>query len=148
MLYYIIYFSKSANLMQDEDLQHLLKQSRSWNTQHGLTGMLLYIEGQFTGTPRGSFMQVLEGTKLEVEYMFSLIKQDERHHNITVLQQGELKKRDFPDWQMGFEKINMEDGKLPDGLFKLDDTFLKSRTLKQTNMATTFLKMFYQMKKA
>jgi len=143
MLYHIIYFSKAAWQMQQEDLIFLLKQSRDWNEEHYLTGMLVYMQGGMLSKADGRFMQVIEGSKKEIDFIFDRIKQDKRHHHITVLHYGPVQKRDFDTWQMGFELLNIAPGEQVKGYFELNDDFLKSTEFKKSNMALTFLKSFY-----
>jgi hypothetical protein len=61
-LYHLVYQSFATALMSEKELEVVLTQSRSWNTDHNLTGMLLYSNGDI--------MQVLEGTQEEV-FLFS-----------------------------------------------------------------------------
>lgn len=83
--------------MGDQELKTLLKQSRDWNAQHQLTGVLLYSEH--------NIMQVLEGPKDEVFYIFNKIEQDIRHRNVTRLADGEIQQRNFSQWSMGFKAV-------------------------------------------
>jgi hypothetical protein len=143
MLYYLIYFSKACQLMQEEDLTKLLHQSRQWNEAHSLTGMLVYLEGRFVANAEGRFMQVLEGPKDEVQYIFEKIKHDNRHHRVMELSNGLLDKRNFKGWQMGFESINLETDNTANGYLKLEDSVFESKNLKDCNLALNFLRSFY-----
>jgi len=143
MLYHIIYFSKSTKQMQEEDLLPLLKQSRDWNEQHNLSGMLVYMQGGLLSKNEGRFMQVLEGPKNEVDYIFENIKKDSRHHQISVIHYQPVNQRDFTGWQMGFQSLNIEPGEDVKGFFELNDDFLKSEEFIKSNMALNFLKSFY-----
>ena len=129
--------------MQEEDLMHLLKQSRDWNEGHNLSGMLVYLQGGLLSKNEGRFMQVIEGSKNEVDYIFENIKKDSRHHHISVIHYQPIKKRDFNGWQMGFQSVEVEPGKDVKGFFELNDDFLKSEDFKKSNMALNFLKSFY-----
>lgn len=130
--------------MPSEDLIFLLNQSRSWNEEHGLTGMLLYLEGRFLGKVEGRFMQVLEGTEWEVKQIFEKIKQDPRHHSLIILKQASTKYRNFETWSMGFKSMKLEAGKELPERFDLNDDFLKSAELRQSNVPLNFLKSFYE----
>jgi hypothetical protein len=148
MLYHVIYFSKAIGIMEKEDLHLLLKQSREWNAGHQLTGMLVYIRGNALSKDSGRFMQVLEGPQEEVEYMFNLIKQDARHHRVTLIKHEPLQKRNFPDWQMGFKSVDIADNhQVIDGYFELNDEFLGSAVFTKSNLALNFLRSFYTMVK-
>jgi len=148
MFYHVIYFSKAIRIMQEKDLHVLLKQSREWNVGHQLTGMLVYIRGNALSVDPGRFMQVLEGPQQNVEYMFNLIKQDARHHRVTPIKYEPIKKRNFPDWQMGFKSVDTADThQVFDGYFELNDEFLGSADSKRSSLALNFLRSFYAMVK-
>lgn len=63
------------------------------NERFGVTGMLLYADG--------NIVQVLEGEHLDVDSIFDKIRIDSRHTNIFVLYEQKVSKRDFPLWSMG-----------------------------------------------
>jgi hypothetical protein len=130
--------------MPSDDLLFLLNQSKNWNEGHGLTGMLLYLEGKFLSKVEGRFMQVLEGTERDVKEIFAKIKQDSRHHSLIILKQASTKERNFGTWSMGFKSINLEAHKELPGRFDLNDDFLKSAELQQSNVPLNFLKSFYE----
>ena len=130
--------------MSSDDLLLILNQSRSWNEGHGLTGMLLYLEGKFLSKVEGRFMQVLEGSEWEVKEIFQKIKQDPRHHSLIILKQAPTKERNFGTWSMGFKSINLDAHQELPGRFDLNDDFLKSAELQQSNVPLNFLKSFYQ----
>lgn len=100
-LYHLVYQSTATLPMGDKELEALLKQSRDWNSQHQLTGILLYSEH--------NIMQVLEGPKDEVFYIFNRIEQDIRHQTVTKLADGEIQQRNFSQWSMGFKAVALSD---------------------------------------
>jgi hypothetical protein len=130
--------------MPSNDLHFLLDQSKNWNQRYGLTGMLLYLEGKFLSKVEGRFMQVLEGTESQVKELFEKIKQDPRHHSLIILQQSSSKDRNFATWSMGFKSIQLEVCKELPEFFNLDEEFLKSDELQQSNLPINFLKSFFQ----
>jgi len=93
----LIYFSSSLKLLQKEDFVSLLEQSRQYNSDMGITGVLLCIRGQI--------MQVLEGNQAVVEALFNRIEQDTRHHNVSLAIKRPISQRLFPGWAMGYEAI-------------------------------------------
>ena len=93
----LVYVSMATREMSDEDLIQLLKKARHKNEARGITGMLLYRNG--------FFMQALEGKEERVEKLFETIKNDSRHRHATLLYKHALTERAFPDWCMGFNKI-------------------------------------------
>ncbi|PRY55299.1 FAD-dependent sensor of blue light [Arcticibacter pallidicorallinus] len=104
MLYYLIYCSVASELMAEEDLRVLLKQARARNRELVITGMLVYVEGGYGMRRQGRFMQVLEGSRFLVETLFEKIRNDNRHHEVVVLEEGAIHKRSFKTWEMGFER--------------------------------------------
>ena len=66
-MFQLVYLSSASQPFSEDDLVALLTQARQNNTAHGLTGMLLYKDG--------NFMQVLEGDEAEVRRLFHTIEQ-------------------------------------------------------------------------
>ena len=97
----------AAHAPSSETLQArlLLGVARTANTEHDVTGLLLYREG--------SFYQLLEGKQTAVNHIFEVIKQDPRHKDVRILFSGETETREFSDWRMGF--LNL-DGVNPEAL--------------------------------
>ena len=97
MLYHLVYVSSAVELFSTEDLVALLAKSRANNERAGLSGMLLYKDG--------NFMQALEGEEAAVKETHARILRDPRHRGVITLIQGEQEGRQFPDWSMGFHQI-------------------------------------------
>lgn len=129
--------------MQQEELLTLLKDSRSWNETHGITGMLLYIRAEIQNVNQGKFIQVLEGPEGEIRSIFEKIRIDNRHHHLIVLNEANAKKRNFATWTMGFAAMDGEEYKTNPGYFELNDTFLSNANRQKLNMPLNFLKSFY-----
>ncbi len=85
----------------------LLAQSRLSNAQAGITGMLLYKDG--------NFMQTLEGEEATVRALAARIAADRRQHGMVTLHSGHSMQRQFSDWTMGFFDLNAPAGTLPAG---------------------------------
>lgn len=151
MEHHIIYISTAEHLMSKTELLHILERSRDWNNSHGITGMLIYIEGLFiqpnaTGMQQhlaGRFMQVLEGSKAEVEALFASIQTDVRHQNLIVLENAPVASRDFESWQMGFSSLSLAEFEANPGYFALDASFLTASKEESSNRALQFLQSFY-----
>lgn len=141
-MYSIIYYSKATHLMQEGDLELLLEESRAWNAAHGITGLLAYIEGTSNVREEARFMQDLEGTEEEVNRIFEKIKNDPRHHHIVVLKSEHIKQRDFSDWTMKYEYIDLSVKLHLHGFFLLDQKLLQSEEFKKADAALNFLKSF------
>lgn len=94
----LVYVSLANKDMSDQDLQTLLKFARVKNERLGITGMLLYRDG--------FFMQALEGDEDAVDSLFARIRQDSRHRDVLLIYKETSKSRAFPDWTMGFNKMD------------------------------------------
>ena len=97
-LHRIVYVSTSTDLLSKEDLHEILSVSRRNNSLNGITGILIYNDG--------NILQVLEGCKKEIHTLFGTISQDRRHHGCIILQDTPSKTRSFSDWYMGFKCVS------------------------------------------
>lgn len=100
-LHRIAYISTASKLFDSAELRNMLKEANERNAKSGVTGMLLYKDGQF--------MQVLEGPEEAIRATFRRIEQDSRHHGIMVLVKGPVEDRRFPNWSMAFRDLNLPD---------------------------------------
>ncbi|MBI5718033.1 MAG: BLUF domain-containing protein [Burkholderiales bacterium] len=99
MLVRLMYASRAATGIGPEDLAAILRQSRSANPAHGITGVLCYSEA---GEGReGIFLQVLEGGRGAVNRLYNRIVADARHHDVELLLYEEIGERRFAGWAMG-----------------------------------------------
>ncbi len=147
MLFYLIYVSRATAPMDENNLLNLLDVSQRWNVNHDLTGMLLYIKAGKTSNYGGRFIQVLEGSEMEVRHIFyDKIKVDSRHEHITLLNEGPLKTRNFQDWSMGFDSISDIEFKCHPGYVELNNGFPESLNPKKFNFALNLLKSFYELR--
>ncbi|MCX7097552.1 MAG: BLUF domain-containing protein [Methylococcales bacterium] len=94
----LVYVSLANQEMSDEHLKSMLKKAREKNARLEITGMLLYRDG--------FFMQALEGDPNDVEDLFNTIAKDVRHRDVLLVYNKPIKERGFPDWTMGFNKID------------------------------------------
>jgi hypothetical protein len=106
-LYCLVYTSIANQKMSDADLIDLLQRIRKKNEARQVTGMLLYLDP--------FFMQVLEGEEAIVNGLFNLIKQDSRHHKVSLIYKKPIEERYFTNWTMGFSKVSYEDLKTIEG---------------------------------
>lgn len=97
-MYHLVYVSSATVLFGASDLMALLAQSREKNAGLGITGMLLYKEG--------NFMQALEGERGAVLGLMDTIQADPRHHGVIIVEQDESPRRQFGDWSMGFRNLD------------------------------------------
>ena len=93
----LVYVSSAKQKFSEEDLKALLQKSRDHNVPLGLTGMLLYKDG--------NFMQVLEGPEEAVTALYAKIEHDPAHHGVLELMRKPIQEREFADWSMGFQNL-------------------------------------------
>jgi hypothetical protein len=96
-MFHLVYVSSATQLFTKPELQTLLEQARKNNSDLGVTGMLLYKDG--------NFMQVLEGDEQVVKKLAAHIERDARHKGVLVLMRGTSEPPLFPDWSMGFRDL-------------------------------------------
>lgn len=96
-VYQVLYHSRATKLPSESDLLELLNYSRHFNAEHQITGLLLYSEGRY--------VQVLEGTEVDVRALYSRIKVDSRHEQVVTVTEGPSPQRRFADWRMGFGQL-------------------------------------------
>lgn len=97
-LYHIVYVSSASQLFSKQELLDLLEKAREKNHRLGITGLLLYRDGDF--------IQLLEGAKDAVETLFATISADSRHNQTMVLLEEPTDQRLFNDWSMGFRDLS------------------------------------------
>lgn len=94
-LYQLLYVSAATEPSGNAALQTLVASARSYNHDHGLTGLLLYSESLF--------LQMLEGEEAAVhEVYYDRIAADPRHTHLRLLADGPVAGCVFPDWSIGF----------------------------------------------
>lgn len=94
MPYQLIYSSASSTPLQPDDLEDILEQAQSNNSEDGITGALVYSEG--------FFLQILEGERSEVEILMRRISKDLRHERVSILHAGDVQQTAFSDWKMAY----------------------------------------------
>lgn len=97
-MFYLVYVSSATRPFSEADLSDLLETSRENNAKLGITGMLLYKDG--------NLMQVLEGEEELVRALYEKIGTDPRHDGAITLHQSIAEERQFPDWSMGFRNLD------------------------------------------
>jgi len=99
-MHHLIYSSAATLPFTDEELQSLLTNASARNQQLGITGVLLYHDGEF--------MQLLEGEATVIQALYKVIEQDSRHTSIFKMADKSIEARSFPDWSMAFKPIDAE----------------------------------------
>jgi hypothetical protein len=103
----LVYVSAGIRVFNEEDINDILAQSHRNNERHGITGMLLYRDG--------NFLQVLEGPAAAVESTLQRIRVDPRHRGILVLKKVKIEDRSFSEWTMAFKRIGSAEIKEMEG---------------------------------
>ena len=101
MMIRLLYASRATEANRVAMTDSILVQSRTYNPAHGITGILCY-GGDI-------FMQVLEGSRKEVNDLYGHIVSDPRHVDVVILSYEEITERRFSGWTMGqvnLDKIN------------------------------------------
>jgi hypothetical protein len=97
MLVRLMYASRAVPTVDQDQLNAILRKSKSSNPGDGITGVLC-----FSG---GIFLQVLEGGRSQVNRLYNRIVADPRHTDVEVLLYEEIGERRFAGWSMG--QVNM-----------------------------------------
>ena len=77
-------------------LESLLAEARGLNRSSGVTGVLLFSDG--------NFMQLFEGESDAVDETYTRIRSSTRHRGLIQLFDRPIEHRSFPDWEMGFAR--------------------------------------------
>ena len=97
MLVRLLYVSRATE-STTESLEAILQRARRHNAEHGITGILCYSNN--------IFMQLLEGSRDEVNCLYSEIQRDSHHTNVQLLHYDEITEREYPGWTMGLVDID------------------------------------------
>jgi len=97
MLVRLMYASRAALPMDQEELNAILRKSQANNPTRGITGVLC-----FSG---GLFLQVLEGGRSNVNQLYQHISRDARHTDVLLLAYEEISERRFANWAMGLVNL-------------------------------------------
>jgi len=88
----IAYVSAASWNLLDEQVEHIVAESRRLNALNGVTGVLLYCDG--------NFMQYIEGEEDAVVETFVRIRASESHCQLNELMNQPILEREFGDWAM------------------------------------------------
>ncbi|MGB1801392.1 MAG: BLUF domain-containing protein, partial [Gammaproteobacteria bacterium] len=90
----LIYTSTISELFSPDDIPAILDTARNNNQRANVTGLLCFNSKYF--------LQCLEGSREEVNKIYHLIINDDRHRLVTLLYYGEISVREFGKWSMGY----------------------------------------------
>lgn len=134
-MFYLLYASSAPRKFDESSLVELLETSRRNNASIGVSGMLLYADG--------NFIQYIEGAEGPVRQLYDRISRDPRHRNLQILTTGETEARIFPDWSMGFRSLT-RDEEAAIGRFDLSRATIENRLAEADNrLILTMMKQFY-----
>lgn len=134
-MYYLVYTSEARRSMSEKDLEQLLIQSQRNNTKYGVTGLLLYSDMKF--------IQVIEGEKQDILNLYDNIKLDIRHNNVSVLVQGNIKKRRYPEWSMYYKTMMPEEVLVRIGFRDPHKYFEENPITDESHVYEIFMKLFF-----
>ena len=119
MLRQVVYISSATQHFSTEALEELLVRARANNERNGITGILLYHDL--------SFLQIVEGTRDEVDRLMTRIRRDPSHTSLRIVQDERISERDFKSWAMACRVANAEEARvIAHPPMKLDRGFISS----------------------
>lgn len=94
-MFALVYRSRAIPGFDRRQIQKMLEKARRFNEEQGITGCLLYHQGEF--------LQYLEGNQVRVLQLYDKIKSDPRHTDVVLLSHGNRPERRFEQWEMAYE---------------------------------------------
>jgi hypothetical protein len=98
MLTRVVYLSTATRLLGADQLESILAISRRNNGRDGITGLLLYDDG--------NFIQAIEGEPAAIERLMARLSGDPRHRGIQVVSTEAVASRLFSDWAMEAQRLD------------------------------------------
>jgi hypothetical protein len=136
-LIHLVYVSSATHSFAASELLALLEGSRRNNAPAGITGLLLYRDG--------NFMQVLEGEETAVTDTHARISKDPRHDGLITLLRAQITERGFGDWSMGFRNLDSAEIRNTPGYSEFLNEDWKGRPMQESpDRALTLLRVFRQ----
>jgi len=93
----MIYVSKPVEEVDSDVLESILGTAQINNTEHDLTGLLVFDDQHY--------LQVIEGGRMKVSQLLGNLYKDPRHTDLLVLDFDYISQRQFPDWSMQFVPV-------------------------------------------
>jgi hypothetical protein len=91
-LHAILYVSSATQAFGDPELSSLYAVASKRNLDQGVTGVLLFSNG--------NFIQYLEGPKGALSQIYGSIKEDTRHTGLIEIMNEPIDEREFPQWSL------------------------------------------------
>jgi hypothetical protein len=96
-LIHVIYVSAALPDISEHDTVKFLNEARKANRKSDVSGMMLYMGGRF--------LLLLEGEPANVDVASRAIFSDQRE--MRMILREPIPEREFPEWIMGFETIDL-----------------------------------------
>lgn len=90
----LIYASQIVGNFSQNDIQQIIQSAQDNNKRAEVTGLLCFN--------RKYFLQVLEGSRSQVNALYHHILQDPRHTEVILLSYQEVDQREFDQWHMAY----------------------------------------------
>ena len=136
-MFHLVYLSSAAELFTQSEILVLLEKARVKNARLGVTGILLYRDG--------NIIQTLEGEEAVVRSLFQTICEDPRHRGVMAVIQEPVAEREFADWSMAFRDLGLENERDLPGFNQFLNTPLTAQEFSQNpSKVRTLLRVFKQ----
>ena len=90
----LYYASTATQEYLPHDIGNILKSCKTVNPSLDVTGMLFFGEGYF--------LQCLEGSRENINFLYRKITRDPRHKDVELLEFKEISERYFEEWSMKY----------------------------------------------
>ena len=100
MLIRLVYASTAQSAVDLNEFKRILLQAQANNHRRDLTGMLAFNSK--------IFLQALEGSREQINDLYSKLMRDPRHKAVTLLSYKEIEERHWANWSMGFAAPNSD----------------------------------------
>lgn len=90
----IVYWSSAVRLLEETEIVRIIERARHRNAAEGITGVLLYSDG--------NFMQYIEGPYEPLTRVYQSIKDSPLHKNVIELYSSAVAAREFAQWSMAY----------------------------------------------
>ena len=131
-----VYVSSAVRPLTEDEILDILLVARQNNERLGVTGMLLYRDG--------NFLQVLEGPASVVDSLIQRIRRDPRHAGFILMSRTYIEERQFQEWSMAFRNMS-KDVTSKDGYSPfLESDFDDDETGEQSQLVFRLLRRFKQ----
>jgi hypothetical protein len=91
----LVCVSSPMKLLSPEEIEYLLTRGRERNEEYSITGVQLYIGG--------NFMQYIEGTAGNLDVIYKIIREDKQYSGIILVTRETIEEREFGDWSMAYD---------------------------------------------